>query len=313
MDVRYGQAIKCYLLERVELIRIHRFLPEDVQFGDALVSSAIVLFRKSKARSGHEVRFSLGGTLSQPALSRVVSLETLRSELKWTRFPEQGERSAHSSGLTLGDLFEIKRGIATGDNRFFILSHAEIRDRKLPKECFRVILPSPRHLLITEIEADEDGSPAIDKKLYVLDCDLPEPDIRSKYPSLWEYLKTGVPKVSETFLCRHRKRWRKRHGARPFRFFLNHSQAIAPNVYLMMYPKPVLSRTLRQRPEVLRKVWEYLNAYELDRMLREGRVYGGGLYKLEPKELAALPVEDLADLLTVRPTTQSDQQVLFSE
>jgi hypothetical protein len=106
---------------------------------------------------------------------------------------------------------------------------------------------------------------------------------------------------------------RKRHGARPFRFFLNHSQAIAPNVYLMMYPKPVLSRTLRQRPEVLRKVWEYLNAYELDRMLREGRVYGGGLYKLEPKELAALPVEDLADLLTVRPTTQSDQQVLFSE
>lgn len=47
MDVNYGQAIKQYLTERVELLHIHRFSPADVQFTDALVSSAIVVFRKN--------------------------------------------------------------------------------------------------------------------------------------------------------------------------------------------------------------------------------------------------------------------------
>jgi adenine-specific DNA-methyltransferase len=46
MDVNYGLWIKRYLSERVTLLRIHRFDPNEVQFGDALVSSAVVFFRK---------------------------------------------------------------------------------------------------------------------------------------------------------------------------------------------------------------------------------------------------------------------------
>jgi adenine-specific DNA-methyltransferase len=32
MDVNYGQAVKDYLLKEVNLLRIHRFAPKDVQF-----------------------------------------------------------------------------------------------------------------------------------------------------------------------------------------------------------------------------------------------------------------------------------------
>lgn len=59
MDVNYGAALRRYLGERVTLVQIHRFCPTDVQFTDALVSSAVVIFRKSAPPPGHAVRFSL--------------------------------------------------------------------------------------------------------------------------------------------------------------------------------------------------------------------------------------------------------------
>jgi len=45
MDVNYGSALREYLNSEVSLIRIHRFDPSDVQFDDALVSSAVVIFK----------------------------------------------------------------------------------------------------------------------------------------------------------------------------------------------------------------------------------------------------------------------------
>ena len=63
MDVNYGQAVKRYLLDKVTLLHIHRFDPNDVQFADALVSSAVVWFRKSLPPKDHAVTFTFGGTL----------------------------------------------------------------------------------------------------------------------------------------------------------------------------------------------------------------------------------------------------------
>ena len=66
MDVNYGLAIKWYLLNRVTLLHIHRFDPGDLQFADALVSSAIVCFRNTAPPADHSVIFTFGGTLGAP-------------------------------------------------------------------------------------------------------------------------------------------------------------------------------------------------------------------------------------------------------
>ena len=66
MDVNYGVSVKRYLLDKVTLLHIHRFDPNEVQFADALVSSAVVWFRKETPRPGHMVRFTYGGSLQQP-------------------------------------------------------------------------------------------------------------------------------------------------------------------------------------------------------------------------------------------------------
>jgi hypothetical protein len=48
---------------------------------------------------------------------------------------------------------------------------------------------------------------------------------------------------------------------------------------------------LRNNPSLQRKLWKALNEIPPETLMGEGRVYGGGLYKMEPKELAnaALP------------------------
>jgi len=82
-----------------------------------------------------------------------------------------------------------------------------------------------------------------------------------------------------------------------YRFILNHSKAITANVYLLLYPKPALARMLRDKPELLKPVWEALNEIPRDALLDVGRVYGGGLHKMEPKELAQAPADAILRIL----------------
>ncbi|MGB5832212.1 MAG: N-6 DNA methylase [Thiohalocapsa sp.] len=317
MDVNYGLPVKRYLLEKVTLEQIHRFDPNDVQFDDSLVSSAVVWFRKAKPAPGHEVLFTYGGSLSDPHITRRVSLEVLRREPKWTRFPRLEARE-NFSGLTLKDFFTIKRGLATGDNKFFVLDAEQIRERGLPRECFRPILPSPRFLKTEEVCTDENGVPLIERPLFLLDSRLPEDEIKERFPALSAYLREGKEKgVTDRYLCRHRSPWyaqenreassfvctyigrSDKKGRRPFRFILNHSQATVANSYLVLYPKALLQRALSETPSLKNDIWKVLNGISAQSMLDEGRVYGGGLHKMEPKELGNVPADALADLMKI--------------
>lgn len=61
----------------------------------------------------------------------------------------------------------------------------------------------------------------------------------------------------------------------------------------MLYPKPALAKTLADKPESSKAVWQDLYQISDQTLMNEGRVYGGGLHKLEPKELGnALACED---------------------
>ncbi len=315
MDVNYGQAVKQYLLDRVTLLHIHRFDPNDVQFADALVSSAVVWFKNEPPPPDHEVKFTFGGTLFEPQLSRTVSAHALAHEPKWTRFPVSDSR--RRSGVpVLSEFFRIKRGIATGDNNFFILSEKEIATRGLPMEVFTPILPSPRYLSQDEVKARKDGSPDIDRRLFLLDTKLSEEEIHRRFPALAAYLEEGKVKgLQERYLCKHRTPWySQEHRAaapivctylgrgdfksgRTFRFILNDSRATVANVYLALYPTPLMARAMDADPSLLRKVWRALNELPPDVLLGEGRVYGGGLHKLEPRELSSVPVLFITGLL----------------
>lgn len=328
MDVKYGVSVKRYLLSQVELLRVHRFDPNELQFGDAIVSSAVVWFRKRKPGAGHKVEFSYGGTLAKPAISRTVLLAELNDSAKWTRLASYGVRAV-SVGPRLADFFSIKRGIATGDNGFFIMSRDEIAARDLPMEFFKPILPGPRYLETDIVESNSDGTPKLIRQLFMLDCRIPEAQLKDRYPTLWAYYQTGKPKVSEAYLCSRRNPWYAQENRppalflctymgrnlakrdKPFRFILNRSQATAANVYLLLYPKLELANAIVNNTKLAMRIWEFLNGIDSTTLLGEGRVYGGGLYKLEPKELANVPAEAIAAMLPNIANQPTKQRELF--
>jgi hypothetical protein len=328
MNVNYGRAVKHYLLNKVTLLHIHRFDPDDVQFDDALVSSAVVFFRHQPPPPGHAVTFTYGGTLNAPALSKHIPADELRREPKWTRFPVADVREK-ATGPTLKDFFRITRGLATGDNGFFILTPEQIETHNLPWKFFRPILPSPRFLDCEEIKADKDGNPIVEKRLFLLDCRLPEWEVEKKYPALWKYLQTGKPEVPSRYLCSKRNPWYSQEErppalfvctyigrsdtkrGKPFRFILNRSNATAANVYLLLYPKPILAHALAADPTLARKVWKFLNEIQPGELLDEGRVYGGGLHKMEPNELANVRADGIQALFSADTPQPLIQHALF--
>lgn len=335
MDVRYGMQVKQYLLHKVKLRHIHRFDPAEVQFDDALVSSVLVWFTKEKPPAGHQVEVSYGGKLTEPSVVRKVTTTELEQSAKWTQLTEQtNNKPLYTNGAVassrLADFFTIKRGIATGGNSFFILTAAQITEYQLPTEFWTPILPSPRFLPTDEITADEQGNPQIVPQLFLLTCSLPEATVRDCYPTLWRYLQVGVEQgIDQRYLAQHRTPWYAQEqrqptpflctymgrqtdkGGAPFRFILNHSQAIAPNVYLMLYPKPVLQRSLDADPALMRTIWQILNAINPALLTSEGRIYGGGLHKIEPRELANTSAEMIFAMLPTSKDIDAQQLSLF--
>ncbi len=310
LDVNYGEQLKQYLLNSVSLQRIHRYDSEDVQFADALVSSAVIILSNTVPSEDDRIEMSLGGPLDSPRETRMVSRDEVRRTPKWTSLPTRRISPNGRALPTLGDLFTIKRGIVTGGNSFFVVNAETVRTRRLPKRFLTPMLPGPRDLAESEVRAGQHGLPLVAEPRFLINCDLPPEEVQRRFPNLWRYLQEGEETVGARYLCRHRTPWYRQedrppapllctymgrsgaNGRSPFRFVLNHSQAVAPNVYLTMYPRPPLSDAIARDPDLLRAIWRHLNDIDPQTMIAAGRTYGGGLHKIEPRELAALPLAD---------------------
>ena len=58
----------------------------------------------------------------------------------------------------------------------------------------------------------------------------------------------------------------------------------------MLYPKSSFAKQFKDKT-VLAEIWRSLNEIPPETLVSSGRTYGGGLHKLEPRELMQIPAE----------------------
>lgn len=320
--VNYGRVLREYLTSRVSLLSIHHFDPDEVQFDDALVSSCIVTYRKRAPSRDATCEWSYGD-YSLPKKTMDVQLSQLRNSTKWTTPHFEEVDSPETNGPRLKDIVSVRRGIATGANDFFIVGAEIIDEFDIPRAFLKPILPSPRYVRDPVIEANADGTPRVDDPRFLIDCTLPPEEVKRLHPKLWAYLEQGIAKgLPERYLCAQRGVWyyqEKRapapflasymgrangNRACPIRFFVNFSSALVTNVFLNLYPSPRLAELLRDNRERMIEFANMLNALPVDSVLQAGRAYGGGLHKIEPKELLEVPLHAIPDWLIAGAATQ---------
>lgn len=328
MSVNYGRALREYLIHHVTLLQVHRFSADHVQFNDALVSSCVITYRKQKPAAPYTFIFSNGGTLEEPADTQNVSSddETLLGKWNAAAFGV----IQNESSVRIGDLFKIKRGIATGANGFFVIPKSTVEKYIIPKKFLKPLLPGPRYLNSDVVEDAGNGEPAVERIRYLLDCNCPPEELQKSYPGLWSYIQEGIARgISDCYICSHRKIWYQQEqrdpplflttymgrssskNSNPFRFILNRSKTIATNVYIYLYPRPFLRKLLDDAPGRIESLHQMLNRLTPKNLIQNGRTYGGGLHKMEPKELAGMPLPELPEWLHVEQKTQTALPLAF--
>lgn len=290
--VSYASAVRRYLTRDVQLLRVHRFDPDLLLFGDAMVSTTVVVFRNRSPGTNHRPVFTYG-PFDDPRRVETPTIRWLRGR-KWVAVGQ----SEQAPGVTLGDLFDVRRGLVTGANSFFVMERTRADTLGLPEEHLKSVIPPPKRLPGNVIPP---GGPP-EPRMVLLDCDLTEP----AHPALVDYLRTGERQgLHRRYLLSRRTPWwrqeqrppalflcvymgRKGPRGSPFRFLWNRSAATATNAYLLLYPRGHTADMLADS-RVASVVHEQLNSIGLDRLLRRGRAYAEGLHKIEPGELARVP------------------------
>lgn len=240
---------------------------------------------------------------------------------KWSNLFKESTPRVNSGECKIGDFFTVKRGVATGDNKFFVVNAATIEKYKIPQIFLKPILPSPRYLKEDIITIDDNGKDTLPQMQYLFSCRLAEDVLKEKYPGVWKYIQEGAKRsVDKGYICSHRPLWyfcedrkpapfvvpymgRGDRARKMFRFILNKSDAITTNVYLLLYPKTDYSKCMKDT-KLLNDVWLALNEVTSEQFASNGREYGGGLHKLEPKELLNISVPSLASILLPKRTVE---------
>lgn len=303
LDMHYARELKSLLLAQAHVEAIISFPADQLVFDHARTTASITLITKGAAatdtpptrliRATGKSAESIAEALSDENAGERVILETGR---KWS-----GRSRPTRRGVALGEVARVRRGVATGCNAFFVLSERDRRLFQISRSCVLPCVASPRlftgdMLDRTALEALPETAP---RWLFA-------PKRPAQAGPLANYLALGRTEfgVLDRYLVKQRVRSGRRWfdvetnvaapilfsylNRRQARFVRNEAGAVPLNNWLAISPHDDVDADA---------LFALLIGGEVQERLRDDcRVYGSGLWKLEPSELKR----------TVLPTTLAD-------
>jgi len=221
-------------------------------------------------------------------------------------------RLSKQGRFSLKDFAIVRRGIATGANKFFLLSRPQVEDLRLSEEFLVPAVAKTRYLTTTKFTPENLKSLEVaGKPVFLFSPDgrplseFPEPVRR--YITYGEQL--GLHKKS---LLSKRNPWYKMEtrsppefffaylGRRNARFVRNLAGAVPLTTLLAVYPYNKSEEHL----DILESVLNHPEV--LEGLVFVAKSYGGGAIKAEPRQLERLPIPDnLAEKLLSQTTLLS--------
>ncbi|MEK6540613.1 MAG: N-6 DNA methylase [Pseudomonadota bacterium] len=304
-NANYGDSLKRFFAVTGMLREVVYFSGAELVFDDNLSTACVLLIQNDLCANNLVSTFyveensdisSLTALRNCPETKRqTLPLSTLVNSKKWDHLIANGHSLDRLGSIRLGSMVKSKRGIATGDNNYFMLSHSQIEKYGLEvadiKWCIGKTPKAKREIFtFTHAEAIASEGTAI----FLFDPVAPVGSASAAY------IERGVAAgVHMRYLTKMRKTWfsaEKRNpapiwasvfGRERLRFVYNEARIHNLTTFHGIYPtndSPIFARALTA----------CLNSEPvLEDMKQQHRVYGGGLLKVEPRDLLDIRVPNL--------------------
>ncbi|MBV9790714.1 MAG: N-6 DNA methylase, partial [Chloroflexi bacterium] len=309
LNANFGVPIRSFLLRQNLVDGLALFEHTRLVFDDANTTACVLLLRAGRAADdpiafvhvADETELAPIDDLPEQTITcyRVAELD---AEAKWLPlFPSTPTAPVWLPDrrmVALGELADVRRGIATGANDFFTLTETERTSYGIALTQTRLCVTKAAHAPdLRFTDADLERLRAADKKIYLLDT-------RDELTSaIRAYLDRGEQLgIHRRFLPAHRSvwfapesrpvapLWVNAFSRRSFRFVLNDAGIANLTTFHGIYP------FVTERDPLLLLAAFLNSGIAATVIARQHRIYGSGLHKFEPLDVAALHAPDPASV-----------------
>ncbi|MFA5490951.1 MAG: N-6 DNA methylase [Candidimonas sp.] len=287
-NANYGTEIKKFLLENSLLKKIHYIDNKKLPFSDALTTACILFIEKKQSSDTIEVIYDNGNTNTH----RFYDTNTLMMTNKWDGLFKESSVIPNNY-ISLGDVGRTRRGMATGANSFFHINQQTVNEWNLSNS-------------VIECVGKVDTMVVNDKFIE---------DQKNKNQKIWLFKPTDVDKsalsyirygeslnLHQRYITRMRNPWYICENLNP------------PSIFVGVFGRSGIRFSYNERKTIhltnthglyietydevfIKALVVILNSSIVQKNLSDVlRVYGGGLIKLEPKDILDIKIPNITKL-----------------